>query len=69
MDVAILIQYRLIINAQEFRIISKALRNTLTAEELTEAAMLQKKLIIEREKQAQHFWKETEKTTNNIKED
>ncbi len=68
MDVAMLVQWRLIVSSAEWRLVSKALRGVLTDEEKIEALALQEKMMRERAIQAEQLSKEADKAIRNIEE-
>lgn len=69
MDFGLLIQYKLVVNPVELRLISKGLRGALDGDDIKAAGELQEKLMLERAKQADQFAREAGKAKANIQGD
>jgi hypothetical protein len=66
MDFQLLISYKVVISTEEFRILSKALRGTLTEDEKGAALLLQQKMMEDRAKLFANAFDEANKTVVNI---
>jgi hypothetical protein len=69
MDFGQQITYRLFLSPKEFRLVSKALRGTLSPDEAEEAKLLQIELQLQRAKHAESHMKETQKAVENIEKE
>lgn len=66
MDAQLIVNWKLVVTSDEFRLIQKALRGVLTDEEKPKALALQVDMLRSREKQARQLLGEAEKATKNI---
>lgn len=66
METRIMLSYRLTLDADEFRILSKALRGNLTGKDEADALQLQIKMMRVKHKQIMSMMKESERAMNNI---
>lgn len=66
MDAQLIVNWKLVVTSDEFRLIQKALRGVLTDEEKSKALALQVDMMKSREKQARQLLGEAEKAVKNI---
>ena len=65
-DLAPIITYKLVLSADELRLVSKALRGLLREKELAEALALQERIMRQRAANLRQAVEEAEKTVANI---
>lgn len=68
METRLMVLYRLSLDGDEFRLVSKALRGLLTDDEKPAALELQAKMLREKHKQITNMLKESQKAMDHIEE-